>query len=72
MRRLPPIEGDRAKRFRIFRCNSAGDLVEPALAEFDSIGEVLAYRWRLDYLYRIRVGRELFTLPEFKKWAERA
>ena len=65
------IEGERTKRFKIFRANRDGtsDGGEP-LAEFDTVEEVLNYRRRGDYNYVIYDQRKPYDWLAFQKWAK--
>jgi hypothetical protein len=63
------IEGERNKRFHVYRVDSKGDTYE-CLGEYDTIAEVRGHRWRMDYRYKIRVRGKYLTRTEFEKWAE--
>ncbi len=63
------IEGEPAKRFKVFRTD-IDDKPYECLAEYDTIDEVRAHRWRLDQRYRIWVGGQFMTRAEFEAWAK--
>jgi hypothetical protein len=57
------------KRFRIFWCDIDGNPYE-CEAECDTADEVRSHRYRLDRLYKIRLGRRLYTREEFEELAK--
>ena len=63
------IEGEAAKRFKLYRADLDGNPVE-IIAEFDAVAEVLAFRRRADWRYVVAVNRRFMTLQEFMRWAD--
>ena len=63
------IEGERTKRFRVYRTDIDDESYE-CEGEYDTVDEVNAHRWRLDRHYRIEVGRKFMTKSEFAEWAK--
>jgi hypothetical protein len=63
------IEGEPAKRFRVYWCDINDEPYE-CDGEYDTIAGVLAHRWRLDRRYKICVGRKYLTRAEFGQLAK--
>jgi hypothetical protein len=55
-----PISGDRTKRCQLWRVRRNGELIEPPVAEADSLEQLNVIQRRADWLYEIRLdGRPL-------------
>lgn len=63
------IAGKPSKRFRVWRTD-IDDKPYVCEAEYDTVEELNAYRWRLDWDYRIEVGKQFMTRREFADWAQ--
>jgi len=64
------IEGERSQRFRIYRCDSYDAPCGEAVAAYDTLAEVWAHGYRLDWRYKIYAGGKYLTPYEFTKWAQ--
>lgn len=62
------IEGEPGKRFRIYRAKPDGEMLD-CIAEYDTIDEVLAHRWRPDWHYKIGAGGKYLDKIQFQEWA---
>ena len=63
------IPGEPAKPFRVFRCDRNGEPYELE-AEYETIAQVRAHRYRLDRTYRIYIRRRPYTRFGFEEWAK--
>jgi hypothetical protein len=63
------IEGERVERFRVYWCDINNDPYEVE-AEYQTVAEVLAHRFRLDRRYKIAVAGKYLTKTEFEAWAK--
>jgi hypothetical protein len=61
------IEGERVKRFRVFRCDKDNHPYE-IQGEYDTVAELRAHRWLADRHYKIAVAGKFYTRPEFDEW----
>jgi hypothetical protein len=57
------IEGDPALPYQLFRSDLDGNLIEPAVANFQTLDEVRAFKRRLDWRYVLLHKRKRIPLP---------
>jgi hypothetical protein len=58
------IPGERGKRFHVTRVGLNGEHLSHE-GEYDTLDELRAHKWRLDYQYKVYDGRMLMTDAEF-------
>jgi hypothetical protein len=63
------IAGKLTKRFRVWRTDVYG---KPCACEgeYDTVEGLNAHRWRLNWDYKIQVGRKFMTRREFSDWVK--
>ena len=61
------IAGKPTKRFRVWRTD-VYDKPYQCEGEYDTLARLKTHTWRLDWDYKIEVGRKFMTRDEFDDW----
>jgi hypothetical protein len=57
------------KKYRVYTTDPDGRLRE-LVAEYDTLEELKAHRWRLDNRYKICAGKKWYLWKRYEKWIE--
>lgn len=68
-KRHSTVEGTPSKKYRVYTSDSDGRLRE-LVAEYDTLEELKAHRWRLDKRYKICAAKKWYQWKGYDKWIE--